>query len=298
LIGRRRIATLSPDMADITAEAEARTALDAAGQLPDEELDLATVALQCARIDAPDADWRAAAAHLTELARAAVEAATSDPAADAGDGARRAAVLRALMQDRFGYAGDTARYDAAENANLIRVTERRRGLPVALGILWLHAAEAAGWNAWGLDFPGHFLIAVEGQEGPAVLDPFNPGPPLSAAELRELLKQVQGGAAELHRSYLAAVGKRAVLVRLQNNLKLRRLQAGDVAGALACTEDVLRFAPATPLLWREAALMNQRLDRMGAALACLDRFLAQVPSGSEAAQRARGLAAEWRQRLN
>jgi hypothetical protein len=69
LIGRRRVATLSPDMADITAEAEARIALDAAGQLPDEELDLATVALQCARIDAPDADWRAAAAHLSELAR-------------------------------------------------------------------------------------------------------------------------------------------------------------------------------------------------------------------------------------
>ncbi|KAA2214119.1 tetratricopeptide repeat protein [Pseudoroseomonas oryzae] len=285
-------------MADITAEAEARIALDAAGQLPDEELDLATVALQCARIDAPDADWRAAAAHLSELARAAVGAAIADPEADAGDGARRAAVLRALMQDRFGYRGDSATYDAPENANLIHVTGRRQGLPVALGILWLHAAAAAGWKAWGLDFPGHFLIAVEGREGPAVLDPFHPGPPLSAADLRGLLKQVQGDAAELHRSYLAAVSQRSVLVRLQNNLKLRRLQAGDIAGALACTEDMLRFAPTTALLWREAALMNQRLDRMGAALACLDHFVALMPAESEAAQRARGLAAEWRQRLN
>jgi hypothetical protein len=40
------------------ALAEARAALDAAGQLPDAEIDIAAVALQLARIDAPGADWR------------------------------------------------------------------------------------------------------------------------------------------------------------------------------------------------------------------------------------------------
>ncbi|HWL82865.1 MAG TPA: tetratricopeptide repeat protein [Roseomonas sp.] len=284
-------------MTEITSEAEARAALEAAGQLPETELDLASVALQFARIGAPEADWGAAAQHLSELARAAVAAATADPAADAGDGRRRAEVLRRVLQDQFGYAGDTETYEAPENANLIRVTERRRGLPVALGILWLHAAEAAGWGAGGLDFPGHFLLGIEGSHGAAVIDPFQPARPLEAPDLRAILKGVQGPQAELRPEFLTVVGKRAVLLRLQNNIKLRRLRGGDLQGALTCTQDMLRLAPDAAALWREAALMNQRLDRIGAALACLDRFLALVPEG-EAAQRARAMAVELRQRLH
>lgn len=285
-------------MADLSSEAEARAALDAAGQLPDAELDLAGVALQLARIDAPQADWREAARHLSELARAMVTAAAADAAADAGDTARRAALLSGVLRQRFGYAGDLEDYDAPANANLIQVIARRRGLPVALGILWLHAAEAAGWTAHGLDFPGHFLIALEGPRGPVVLDPFQgDGQPLEAPILRALLKRVEGEQAELRPALLAPVGKRDVLLRLQNNLKLRRLRSDDIPGALTCAEDMLRLAPETAALWRETAMMNHRLDRIGAALACLERFLALVPEG-EAAARARGLAVEWRQRLN
>ena len=47
-------------------------ALEAIGTLPDAEIDIAEAALQLARIDAPDADWRAARAHLTVLAQEAV----------------------------------------------------------------------------------------------------------------------------------------------------------------------------------------------------------------------------------
>ncbi|UFN49273.1 tetratricopeptide repeat protein [Roseomonas sp. OT10] len=278
-------------------QAEARAALEAAGELPDPELDLVAVALQFARIDAPEADWRAAQARLSELAREAVAAALEDTAAEAGDAPSRREVLARVIHDSHGYVGDSESYDDADNANLIRVTERRRGLPVAIGILWLHAAEAAGWAAHGIDFPGHFLVALEGARGQSVLDPFEGGVPLSAPELRALLKRVEGPKAELRPGLLAPMGKRAVLLRLQNNLKLRRLRAGRLDSALACAEDMLRLAPDAAVLWREAGLMNQRLDRIGAAIACLDRFLELVPEG-EAAERMRSLAEELRQRLN
>jgi regulator of sirC expression with transglutaminase-like and TPR domain len=280
-----------------TPQDEARAALAAAGQLPDAEIELAAVALQFARIDAPDADWRAAAVALSELAQEAVAAAAADREADAGDAERRREVLAAVIHRRFGYAGDTEQYDDLANANLIRVTERRRGLPVALGILWLHAAEAAGWAAHGIDFPGHFLMAVEGGRGQALVDVFAGGAGLAAPELRALLKRIEGERAELRPGLLRLMDKRAVLLRLQNNIKLRRLRSGDLAGALACTEDMLRLAPDQALLWREAGLMNQRLDRIGAALGCLDRSLEIEPEG-EAARRIRMVAEELRHRLN
>ena len=276
---------------------EARAALDAAGSLPDTELDIAAVALQLARVDAPDADWRGAAERLTAIARAAVQAATADQEADAGDLERRRAVLAGVLHGGFGFTGDAETYDDLANANLIRVLERGRGLPVALGILWLHAAEAAGWAAHGVDFPGHFLVALQGQRGQLVVDVFGGGAALEAPALRTLLKRVEGEGAELRPGVLRAVSRRDVLLRLQNNIKLRRLRAGTIEPALACTEDMLRIAPDAAPLWREAGLMNQRLDRIGAALTCLDRFLDLVPSG-EASARIRQLTIELRQRLN
>ena len=279
-----------------TPLAEARAALDAAGQLPDAELDIAAVALQLARVDAPEDDWRAAERHLTEIARAAVEIAAADKAADAGDPERRRAALAGLLHDRLGFAGDTERYDDPANANLLHVLARRRGLPVALGILWLHAAEAAGWEAHGVDFPGHFLVALSGR-GQVVVDVFGGGRPLEARDLRALLKTFAGETAELGRDTLAPMGKRAVLLRLQNNIKVRRLRDGDLTGAVACTEDMLRLAPDAAPLWREAGLMHQRLGHIGAAIASLERFMALAPDGPQSA-RVKGLLDELRQRLN
>ena len=275
---------------------EARAALDAAGHLPDAELDIAAVALQLARVDAPVADWHAAQQHLSDIARAAVQAAAADPLADAGDLARRRAALADLLHEKLGYAGDTESYDDVANANLLKVIERRRGLPVTLGILWLHAAEAAGWEAHGVDFPGHFLVALSGR-GQVVVDVFGGGRPLEARDLRALLKKFAGESAELGRDTLAPMGKRAVLLRLQNNIKVRRLRDGDLAGAVACTEDMLRLAPDAAPLWREAGLMHQRLGHITGAILSLERFLQLSPDGPQAA-RVKGLLEELRQRLN
>jgi len=163
--------------------------------------------------------------------------------------------------------------------------------------VWLHAARAAGWAAHGVDFPGHFLIALAGRGEQVVLDVFDAGRRLDARALRALVKTFEGPQAELRPGLLRPMGSRAVLLRLQNNIKLRRLRAGDMAAALACTEDMLRIAPQEANQWREAALMHSRLDQVAAALRCYERFLALVPAG-EAAERVRAAMGELRSRLN
>jgi regulator of sirC expression with transglutaminase-like and TPR domain len=271
-----------------------RAALEAIGQLPDTEIDIADAALQLARVDAPDADWTKARAHLSELARQAVALAAN---IDAEDLASRAIALSGLLGGRYGYTGDADTYDDLANANLIRVIERRRGLPVALGIIWLHTARAAGWGGHGVDFPAHFLVALEGKATQVVLDVFHGGTPLNSRDLRALLKRVQGNDAELRPGLLQPMSARRVLLRLQNNVMTRRLQGSDIEGGLTCAEDMLRIAPDHAELWRQAATLNQKLDRVGAALRCYDRFLAIVPTGA-AADRVRATVGELRARLN
>lgn len=271
-----------------------RDALDAIGQLPDTEIDIADAALQFARVDAPDADWAAARDHLSEVARAV--AALADTLTDS-DLPTRAAALSGLLGGRFGYKGDSENYDDLINANLIRVVERRRGLPVALGVIWLHAARAAGWDGHGVDFPAHFLVSLSGEKTQAILDVFNGGTPLSVRDLRALLRRAEGEKAELRPGLLRPMSARRVLLRLQNNIMTRRLQADDPEGALSCAEDMLRVAPDHSELWRQAAAMNQRLDRVGAALRCYERFLVLVPDG-EVATQIRGTVSTLRSRLN
>ena len=271
-----------------------RAALDAIGQLPDSEIDIADAALQLARVDAPDADWEEARDHLSDIARAV--AALADTLTDA-DLATRAVALSGLLGGRFGYKGDAENYDDPKNANLIHVVKRRRGLPVALGTIWLHAARAAGWDAHGVDFPAHFLVALMGEKTQSILDVFNGGTPLSGRDLRALLRRVEGEKAELRPGLLRPMTARRVLLRLQNNIMTRRLQSDDTAGALACAEDMLRIAPDHAELWRQAAAMNQQMDRVGAALRCYDRFLALVPDG-EVASQVRTLVGSLRSRLN
>src|SRR5437763_12610027 len=100
-----------------------------------------------------------------DIARAALIAEIAEGAKQEGglvvraeDGAR---ALSTLMVGRFGYDGDRLSYDNPNNADLMSVIDRRRGLPVALGILYIHAARAAGLKAVGLSLPGHFLLRIE-----------------------------------------------------------------------------------------------------------------------------------------
>ena len=184
------------------------------------------------------------------------------------------------------------------------MVERRRGLPVAIGVLWLHCTRAIGWAAHGVDFPGHFLLALDsdkparsGAPQQLVLDVFAGGIPLEAKDIRALLKHVAGPTVELKPGVLQPMSARRVLLRLQDNIRARRLRGDDLEGALACTEDMLRIAPDNAALWRDAASMQQRLGHIAAALRCYGRFLDLVPSG-EAATRARAAMEELRSRLN
>ncbi|MBV8455124.1 MAG: transglutaminase family protein [Acetobacteraceae bacterium] len=276
------------------APLDPRAALDAIGLLPDSEIDIAEAALQLARVDAPQADWNAAREELSAIAREAVAIAARITQADLS---AQAEALAGLLAIRHGYRGDAETYDDLANANLIRVIERRKGIPVALGILWLHAARAAGLGAHGVNFPMHFLVALEGRGTQLVIDVFAGGEVLEARQLRALLKRVEGKQAELRPGLLQPMNTRDVLLRLQNNIKARRLDAGDLQGALTTVEDMLRIAPDHAMLWREAGLMHQRLDHVGAALRCFERFLTLIPQG-ELAQRIRTLIEELRGRLN
>jgi regulator of sirC expression with transglutaminase-like and TPR domain len=201
-------------------------------------------------------------------------------AADTGSLQGRGAALNEIILLKYGYSGDELTYDDLQNANLMRVIDRRKGLPVALGILYLDAARAQGWDAVGLGFPGHFLIRLADGAERLILDPFHGGRTLDAVALRELLQAIAGQEIELAPEYYAPVADREVLLRLQNNLKSRLLQGRRHEEAVRVIETMRMLAPDLAELSREAGLLHAQLGNMRAAVRSIEEFIARAPEGS------------------
>jgi len=273
---------------------EIETALRRLGGRPDEEIDIADAALLMAALDRPRVSLDRYRHHLSLLTRDTADLAQGDQAASLEG---RIAALNAVIRERYGYSGDELTYDDPQNANLMRVIDRRKGLPVALGILYLHAARGQGWSAEGLNFPGHFLLRLACGGDRAIVDPFHGGATRTPKELRELLRAHAGDDTELRPEHTMPVANRDLLLRLRNNVKVRLLRDERVAEALEVLETMLMIAPGRAALWHEAGVLNAHLENLRAAVMALENVLALEASEGRRHQAA-ALLQQLRARLN
>lgn len=271
---------------------ESEAVLRLIGEGPEHDIDIAGAALHLAALSRTQCDLAPYQAHLADIdARIGEAAAEAESAADAAS--RLAQVMAGVNR----YRGDDQTYDDLQNADLISVIDRRKGLPVALGILYIDIARRRGWTAYGLNFPGHFLIALEHLGGRAIVDPFHEGVCREPHELRDLLKMVAGQDAELSADMYAAVPDRAVLLRLQSNIRLRLLQMRRYEAAAEIMDTMLLFAPQHGELWREAGMLQAQLGNLGAAIRALETSLEREPDGYRREETA-ALLARLRRRMN
>lgn len=271
-----------------------RATLRAMAAHDDDRFDAAEAALALAALQHPGVSLDPYRAHLRELRQDLADAARGLPPAAVD----QAEVLARVLATQHGYLGDDESYDDLQNADLMRVIDRRRGLPVSLGILYIHAGRRQGWDVTGLNFPGHFLVRVHGGDGErAILDPFHGGRRLEAHDLRDLLKIMQGQGAELTADVYQPLTEREVVLRLMNNIKLRHMKGNAYAEALACVSDMLLLTPDDAALWRERGLLHMRVGDLPGAITALDEYLDRAPDGPDR-QRIDQVLQELRHRLH
>lgn len=237
-----------------------------AGFAGDGAVEIARVALAFASFDRARVGL---GRYLDHLDRLAEDASQREAAAAEKNGQ----ALSQTIAEEHGYRGDDLTYDDPQNANLMRVIDRRKGLPVALGILYIETGRRLGWSVEGLNFPGHFLVRLERGGVRRVLDPFHGGVERHTPELRSLLKSMSGAEAELQPAHFAPVSDRGVLLRLQNNIKIRRIRAGDLQGAIETVKRMRWLAPDDLDLAREAGLIYARLGEIQSAIETLENYV-------------------------
>lgn len=275
-------------------------ALDNLRNQQDAEIDLVkpALALALALLTAPDIRLERYYYHCKKLCREVKE--RFDALIDEGaedDATTRLAALKHILADKYEYRGDRDYYDNLQNANLAHVIDRRKGMPIALSILYIAAARAQGWHVEALNFPAHVVCRIEHKGERFLFDPFERCKILQAADLRIYLKTLINSQAELSAAYYEASTNREVLIRLQNNIKLRQIEAEDYAGAVHTVEAMRKIDPTEFRLLFDAGVLYARLDQPMVAMRCLENYIDQATEPKDR-QEALHLLSQIRAMLN
>ncbi len=237
------------------------------------DVDLVRVALEIARdadpqLDfAPVLDW---IAERGEQLRPLVAASWSDHAA--------VCELARLLGDVHGLRGDLSCYESPEGSYLPEVIRRRRGLPIALGILYIGVGRRAGLSVEGVAAPNRFLVRVETELGPTFVDAYEGGRVLSEAQAVQHLQRLSGLDGDLLRPMLASASPRTIVIRMLNNLKLVHVRRGEWLRALRVQQRLTALRPTEYEERRDLGYLLLHAGHPGPALNLLMHCLKQCPA--------------------
>ena len=237
------------------------------GLVDEQDIVLDEAALSLALLDQPDVDLTACHDLIEAIATR-----LDVVGRDATSARARADALSLVLAEEFGFVGDSDTYDDPANADMIRVLDRRRGLPVSLSILYVAAARRLGWKADMLDVPGHVLVLIGEEAAPVVVDPFRGGVLVSRDQLAAMVTAMSPGPTAAVR-HIAAMPNRAVLVRLLLNQATRAEQAGKGRRALELYRRMTAMAPAQGHAWWKRAQLELTDGDVSAARASLTSML-------------------------
>jgi regulator of sirC expression with transglutaminase-like and TPR domain len=241
---------------------DAETILTEAGAASDGDFPLLEAAIACAVHEEPERDPQSA----RDLAQAGVERLTQRLSSESPEEA-----LAETLSGDLRLSGDLFTYEDPDNADVVAVASRRKGLPVALGIYYLHVARRCGLVVQGVDFPGHFLLRIETDEGPLALDPFSEGRVVLPSELtrRALHAGLTPNVADRLDRLMAPVPDRAVLIRLQNNIFARAAAVKDFARAERAALRRALLDPKDHRPWLDVAAAREGQGALAGALQAL-----------------------------
>ncbi|SFB11598.1 SirB1 family protein [Pseudomonas sp. NFPP24] len=142
-------------------------------------------------------------------------------------------------------------------ALLDKVLQRKRGQPLAMGLIAMELARRMDIPMVGVNFPGHFLLRVPGADH--LLDPCG-GRRLYPNDCRDLLQRQYGPNLKLQADHLHTADPRSILQRLSRNLRQLHLSNDAPLEALVDAERVLELGNASAADYLARASLYQRLD--------------------------------------
>lgn len=189
-------------------------------------------------------------------------------------------VARFLFQE-YGLQGSTADYFDPRNSYLNEVLDRRRGVPIALSVIFVYVCQRLGLAAHGVNLPGHFIAAVQDGETTLLFDPFHGGQRLTLAECADLVHRTSGYDGPFRKIWLLPAAGRETLARMLHNLRLIYIQDERWVLATAVVEHLRLLQPGTAEHVRDLGLLHYQVRHMRLAAQYLEEYAQLAPESAE-----------------
>ncbi|SCA56429.1 conserved hypothetical protein [Candidatus Terasakiella magnetica] len=249
-----------------------KSALKEQGQGEDETLDLMETAFLVSKILKPSGNiesYRAKIDGLTaDLQLRFDELTDQHPPLQA-----KVKSLQKLLHEDMGFHGDEDAFDDLDHLNMFSMLDERCGTALALSILYIHCAQACGWSVHGLNFPGYSLICLDEGNQRTILDPFNGCVEIDAYTLRQMIKLIAGGDAELLPEFYENLSAKTLTLRHITSIKAHFLRCEQMPQALEILEATLCLEPHSAAFWRETGLLQARIGQLDEAMVSLKESL-------------------------
>ncbi|HIF9078945.1 TPA: SirB1 family protein [Photobacterium damselae] len=185
--------------------------------------------------------------------------------------------LLRLFYHQWGFCGDHQQYFSSDNVYLDKVLERRKGIPVTLGSLFIYLAQRLDLPVVGVGFPTQFVMKVTWYDGEILfINPFD-GEYVSRHILSSWLIGHRGPFTQLDPEFLETTTHQETLYRWLTVFKSAFLREEQFMTALACSDLALLINPEDPHEIRDRGYIYQQLDCCHAAAEDYSYFIEQCP---------------------
>lgn len=105
------------------------------------------------------------------------------------DDSKKMHILLDFIFRELNFSGNQKNYYSPDNSYLHRVIDRRKGLPISLGLIVLFLARRLDMPFYGINMPIHFMLKYKGEKEEFLIDPFDGGKIVTYNQCYFFLKQ-------------------------------------------------------------------------------------------------------------
>ena len=193
---------------------------------------------------------------------------------------------RYLFQEK-GFTGNTDNYYALGNNFLNFVLDKKTGIPITLGVVYIEVGRRAGLPLVGVNFPGHFLVRYQREHLDILLDVFENGSFMCEDSLQAKLQETLGDSALLESNMLTEATDKEILARILRNLTRAYTLLENYDKALTAAERITWLLPNTAADYRLLGYLHYKNHAYSESIVAFETYLriAKTPSDATAVER-------------
>lgn len=200
---------------------------------------------------------------------------------EAKDFTERIDALSDFLFNQTHFRGNRENYHDPQNSYLNCVLDRRLGIPISLGTIYISVAQRIGMRAYGIGLPGHFIVGLFEDGRQVLVDPFSAGMRLSIADCARLVRESTGFQGTFQPKWIAPISPDALLARMLTNLCNAYIEREEWRNAIPVIHHLMIVQPEINFHFRDLGYLYLYNGSLRKSAQYLEEYLRRSPEAAD-----------------